>query len=204
MKDSGITLGQILDLIDNSRESEEIVEIGDNNGQVQCQAMVCSVIWKGIEDKTVNSMQAVGDHLKIWLNDEVINALKQEPKSEWEHDHEILKAYSDGASDILDKIVEEINEYKSRQLTLAIGVDDLEKGKQIAIEYVLGILDKYKEESENETSYTPKEVRNILIEEGQNHGTKYGFKLGDTIKFSPTEVEKILKAESEVPDAENN
>lgn len=46
-------------------------------------------------------------------------------------------------------------------------------------------------------SYTPTEVRNILIEEGQEYATKYGFKLGDTIKFSPTEVEKILKAGSD-------
>lgn len=49
---------------------------------------------------------------------------------------------------MLDKIRDEIEEYKSRQLTLAIGVDDLEKGKQIALEYVLAILDKYKLESE--------------------------------------------------------
>lgn len=33
-----------------------------------------------------------------------IKPLEQEPKSEWEHDHEILKAYSDGASEVLDKI----------------------------------------------------------------------------------------------------
>lgn len=69
MKDSGITLGQILDLIDNNRESEEMVEIMDHNGEVQCQAMVCSIIWQGIEDKTVNSMQASGNCLQIWLND---------------------------------------------------------------------------------------------------------------------------------------
>lgn len=49
---------------------------------------------------------------------------------------------------ILDKIRAEIEEYKSRQLTLAIGVKDLEKGKQIALECVLAILDKYKVESE--------------------------------------------------------
>ena len=48
----------------------------------------------------------------------------------------------------MDKIRAEINEYKSRQLTLAIGVDDLEKGKQIAIEYVLAIIDKYATERE--------------------------------------------------------
>lgn len=50
--------------------------------------------------------------------------------------------------DVLDKIIAEIEEYKSRQLTFAIGVDDLEKGKQIAIEYVLAIIDKYRKESE--------------------------------------------------------
>ena len=69
MKDSGITLGQILDLIDNNRESEENVEIMDHNGEVQCRAMVCSVVWQGIEDKTVNSMQAGGNCLQIWLDD---------------------------------------------------------------------------------------------------------------------------------------
>ena len=69
MKDSGITLGQILDLIDNNRESEEMVEIMDHNGQVQCKAMVCSIVWQGIEDKTVNSMQAAGNCFQIWLND---------------------------------------------------------------------------------------------------------------------------------------
>ena len=45
-------------------------------------------------------------------------------------------------NDVLDKIRTEIEEYKSRQLTLAIGVDDLEKGKQIALEYILAIIDK--------------------------------------------------------------
>lgn len=69
MKENGITLGQILDLIDNNRESEETVEIMDHNGNVQCRAMVCSVVWQGIEDKTVNSMQADGNSLQIWLND---------------------------------------------------------------------------------------------------------------------------------------
>lgn len=53
-------------------------------------------------------------------------------------------------TDVLDKIRAEIEEYNtSRQLALAIGIDDLEKGKQIALEYVLGILDKYKTESED-------------------------------------------------------
>jgi hypothetical protein len=53
-------------------------------------------------------------------------------------------------TDILDKIRAEIEEYKSRQLALAIGVADLEKGKQIALEYALAVFDKYKAESEGE------------------------------------------------------
>jgi len=52
-------------------------------------------------------------------------------------------------------------------------------------------------EEYDKISYTPKEVRNILIKEGQEHGRRYDLKLGDTIKFSPIEVEKILKSESE-------
>jgi hypothetical protein len=55
---------------------------------------------------------------------------------------------------VIDKIRAEIEEYKSRQLALAIGVEDLEEGKQIALEYVLAILDKYKADVE------PQEVRN--------------------------------------------
>lgn len=64
-----VTLGQLLDLIDNNRESEEIVALMDHNGQVQCRAMVCSVIWNGIEDRTVNSIQSYGDCLQVWLDD---------------------------------------------------------------------------------------------------------------------------------------
>lgn len=64
-----VTLGQLLDLIDNNRESDEIVALMDNNGQVQCRAMVCSVIWNGIEDKTVNSIQSYSDCLQVWLDD---------------------------------------------------------------------------------------------------------------------------------------
>lgn len=32
-----------------------------------------------------------------------------------------------------------------------------------------------------------------LIVEGQNHPDKYGFSWGDTIKFSPSEVKKIIQ-----------
>lgn len=35
----------------------------------------------------------------------------QKPKSEWEHDHEILKAYSDGASAVLESLIEQYEHY---------------------------------------------------------------------------------------------
>lgn len=31
-----------------------------------------------------------------------------------------------------------------------------------------------------------------LVEEGYNNATKYGFRLGDTIKFTPTQVDEIV------------
>ena len=35
----------------------------------------------------------------------------EKPKSEWEHDHEILKAYSDGASAVLESLIEQYEHY---------------------------------------------------------------------------------------------
>ena len=43
----------------------------------------------------------------------------------------------------IDDIKAEIEEYKNRQLSLAIGVEDLELGKQTAIEYIEAIIDKH-------------------------------------------------------------
>lgn len=66
--------------------------------------------------------------------------IEQEPKSEWEQDHEILKAYSDGANEVLDKIRAEIN-------TMSCAVTSM---KEIYVnrDKVINILDKYKGESE--------------------------------------------------------
>ena len=64
-----VTVGQLLDLMDKNRESEEVVNIMDHNGNVQCKAMVCSEIWDGLEDRTVNSIQAEDDAINIWLDD---------------------------------------------------------------------------------------------------------------------------------------
>ena len=72
---------------------------------------------------------------------------KQEPKSEWQHDHEILKAYSDGANDVLDKIRAEIEHTTSRYCVsrerggsgIVVWSDRLIKESE-----VLKIIDKYK------------------------------------------------------------
>ena len=42
---------------------------------------------------------------------ELLEKQMQEPKSEWEHDHEILKAYSDGASAVLESLIEQYEHY---------------------------------------------------------------------------------------------
>lgn len=42
----------------------------------------------------------------------ILELLEQEPKSEWQKDHEILKAYSDGANGVLDELRAEIAEEK--------------------------------------------------------------------------------------------
>ena len=62
-----ITLGEILDLLDPSRESCELVEIMNDNGEVQCRATVCSVIWNGIEDRIVENIAVNNDCLRVWL-----------------------------------------------------------------------------------------------------------------------------------------
>lgn len=64
-----VTLKQLLDLIDNCRESEEIICLMNSDGKIEAKAMVCSKIWKSLEDHTVNSIQAEDDMLKVWLND---------------------------------------------------------------------------------------------------------------------------------------
>jgi hypothetical protein len=70
--------------------------------------------------------------------DRAIKALEQEQKSEWEKDHAILKAYSDGANEVIDKIYTDIQKLRGCSCSCSDGIiDDVED-----------ILDKYKGESE--------------------------------------------------------
>ena len=48
----------------------------------------------------------------------------------------------------LDKIIDEICEYKSRKI-FGLGVADLEEGKETALDYVLAIIDQCRPESED-------------------------------------------------------
>lgn len=68
---------------------------------------------------------------------------KQEPKTEWEQDHAILKAYSDGANEMLDKIREEIEQ---NAYPIVGRFNNIEKG--MTLYGILQVIDKYKVESE--------------------------------------------------------
>ena len=79
--------------------------------------------------------------------DMAIKALEQEQKSEWEHDHEILKAYSDGASDILEKIRAEFVSLYPKNYAGEPELGGL--SCVFSLNKVLEIIDKYKTESED-------------------------------------------------------
>ena len=65
----------------------------------------------------------------------------QKPKSEWQQDHEILKAYSDGANDVLDEIKADIEqEYKVES----------ERPYGQGLSRALEIIDRYKSEGGKE------------------------------------------------------
>jgi hypothetical protein len=76
----------------------------------------------------------------------VLPSVTPKPKSECEHDHEILKAYSDGANAVLDKIRAEID--------TARFVDKDTKycrnANATGLEVALDIIDRYKAEGSKE------------------------------------------------------
>lgn len=86
-------------------------------------------------------------------NELAIKALDQKPKSEWQQDHEILKAYSNGANDMLDKIKAEMANHLQTMdicnVEKANGVivqSELTNRKVVLYDTVLHIIDEYKEE----------------------------------------------------------
>lgn len=92
-----------------------------------------------------------GKWLKWADKDEQNLAMKQEPKSEWDYDHEILKAYSDGANGVIDKIRAEIMQLDYDTESVDYDYNDMAQTEEVHTIYreeVLQILDKYKAESE--------------------------------------------------------
>lgn len=83
---------------------------------------------------------------KKWLK-EIIKVLEQEP-TEWQHDHAILKAYSDGANEMRDEIRAEVESLNVWSLRYA-PAKDKDMRPQIVTNvknHVLEIIDKYREE----------------------------------------------------------
>lgn len=78
--------------------------------------------------------------------DMAIKALEQEPKSEWEQDHAILKAYSDGTEDILEKIRAEIKKAVWEDSIYSRDGADEVRIPRLDPDDVFAILDKYKAE----------------------------------------------------------
>ena len=71
----------------------------------------------------------------------------QKPKSEWEYDHAILRAYSDGANGVLDNIRAEI---KTKYDSIPWRNNDYDDGWVEALEWVYDdVIDKYKAETED-------------------------------------------------------
>ncbi len=67
-------------------------------------------------------------------------------KSEYEHDHEVVKAYNDGQAYILDKIRAEIEDIPNNPITKPVGTYDYVMGATNERRIILEIIDKYRGE----------------------------------------------------------
>lgn len=67
---------------------------------------------------------------------------EEKPKSECEHDHEILKAYSDGANAVLDNVRAEIEQAYCKV------TNDYDHGRNYGLYMAIQIIDKYIIENE--------------------------------------------------------
>ena len=64
--------------------------------------------------------------------------------SEYEHDHDVVKAYNDGQVYILDKIRAEIEDIPNNENTKPIGTYDYCMGANNERKIILEIIDKYR------------------------------------------------------------
>lgn len=65
-----ITLGDVLDLIDSDRESDDIVTLMDCNGEASLTGLTKSKYWEPYEEKQVDGITAKEDVLQVWLKEE--------------------------------------------------------------------------------------------------------------------------------------
>lgn len=66
-----MTIGELLDLIDSTRESTEVIEIRDgSDGGIQMRGRVSSPLWKKLEDLEVENISAESmGVIKVFLKD---------------------------------------------------------------------------------------------------------------------------------------
>lgn len=68
--DNKVTLGQLLDLLDKSRDDEECTIQIMKEGACMCSGITCWEGWKFLENRIIESMMALDtDCIAIWLED---------------------------------------------------------------------------------------------------------------------------------------
>lgn len=66
-----MTIGELLDLIDKSRESTEVIEINDgSDGGIQMRGRVSSPLWEKLEELEVENISAQEQGvIRVYLKD---------------------------------------------------------------------------------------------------------------------------------------
>ncbi len=92
------------------------------------------------DDMIVNKDYSNNDEPQVFIPKEVWDAEYKEPKSEWQQDHEILRAYSDGAENVIDNLYADIQKLRGCSCSNSDGIiDDVED-----------IMDEYRAEARAE------------------------------------------------------
>ena len=68
-KERRITFGELLDLIDSERESDDAIELMGHNGEVDITGRVSSAYFAVLEDHVVNGFGAHNNAVQVWLED---------------------------------------------------------------------------------------------------------------------------------------
>ena len=146
---------------------EEVIKIAKGlRTDFKCESdtMVdfCNTIIKALDQQPCEdciSRQAVLDsfwkldtELRPSAIDAIVNMINNLPsvtpkeKSEYEHNHEVVKAYNNGQAYILDKIRTEIEDIPNNPSTKPVGTYDYVMGATNERRIILEIIDKYRGE----------------------------------------------------------